>query len=350
MQTPPLPNEVFLNIFKFVSLKELRFILEALHFDNKMTQLVIKEHVKSLGIPFDVFINDSIYIINNFFEKFYRVEGNRNVGLYNELLNYIKNSYEHQCKRNVYSQIVNEIFKNRSYININYFDFYRNAPDLMKRLLLSGRINLDDLYLMFIRNLSDGFIYNRRILKRLLRYQIDDSVWMNDYYWINYTKDTVTKNCDEKIEIFRYIINNKHYINSNMIRVLFNNTLLPINIVQFCRYNTFLRDSQLIEFIIWNRIYGNAYQITNYTTLKNCYKRYNKMMYLHLIREERRIIKGFVRIRNPYSGKKMKINSNTYNFVLQRLQRDGYIGTIVDLEVDTKHEIDRFHKFLFGDT
>lgn len=343
-----LPNEVLLNIFRFVSLKELRITLNALHFDEKMTQFVIRDHVKSLGISFDVFIKDSINLINNFFQKFYSIEGNK-IGLYNELLNYVKNSYEHQCKRNIYAQIVNEIFKNRSYINLNYFLFYLNSPNLMKRLLTSGYINLDDLYIMFIRNLSDGFIYNRRILKRLLRYQIEDTVWMNDYYWINYTKDTVTKNCNEKIEIFRYIIENKYYINSNMICVLFDNTIIPSNLIQFCRYNTFLRDSQLIDFIIWNRIYGNIYQIRNYTTLKNCYKRYNKMMYLHLIREERRIVKGFIRIRNPYSGKKMKVYGNTYQYVLQRLQNEGYLGTIVDLEVDTKHEIDRFQKSFFGE-
>jgi hypothetical protein len=72
-------------------------------------------------------------------------------------------------------------------------------------------------------------------------------------------------------------------------------------------------------------------------------------MYLNLLREERSYAKRIVRLSNPYSkGKKVKINSSTYLHIQERLNREGFKGTVVDLEFEKKLLIDEYQRHFFG--
>lgn len=343
-----IPNEIIHRILCFVSLKELRKVVNALGIEDTIIVHVIKHHVLRLGITFPLFSEDTFYVIRQFFDQFTRPKGTI-PNLYIELVTYINKSFVSNTKKQIFTQIVDSMFKKRPFINLNYIRFFIHSDELMTRLYLSGNIHLEKVYLLFIREMSSNVITNKRIVKQLLSYQISDLIPLNDYYWIQYTKTTsITNPSDEQIDIFRTVLHNHLYLNDNMIRVLFNNTIFPKHIIQFWRTSMCLRNHSLIEFLIWNRLYGNFFQIYNYQTIKNCFQQYNKIMYLHLLREERKLIKRIVRIKNPYSSKVMKPYSRTYNNVLKRLEQDGYLGTIIDIQLDAKHEIDAYHKSIFG--
>lgn len=209
-------------------------------------------------------------------------------------------------------------------------------------------IELDQLYLFFITKLSESWIWNKKLVKKLLIHSIEDRIFLFSTFWINFVSDTTEKVDEKTIEIYRMVLKEKFYINRNIVINLFDNTYFPMQILFNANKTTDTSVFPHENFLVLQRMNGNSYQIHNYNLIKELYRCHDKHMYLKLVREERNYVKRIVRIGNPYSkGKTIKLGSNLFSTITSRLKRDGFMGTFLDLQLERKLLIDEYQKLFF---
>lgn len=228
--------------------------------------------------------------------------------------------------------------------------FYEDCLFYLKKdnMDLKFPIQLDQLYLFFITKLSESWIWNKKLIKKLLLHSVEDNIFLFSTFWINFVSDVTIDVDDQTIEIYRIVLKEKFYINRNIVINLFDNTYFPMQILFNANktIDTSIFPSE--NFLVLQRMNGNCYQIHNYNLIKEIYRCYDKYMYLKLIREERNYVKRIVRIGNPYSkGKTIKLGSSLFTTITTRLKRDGFIGTFLDLQLERKLLIDEYQKLFF---
>lgn len=326
MNLNDLPHEIILNVCKYVSIKQLRLICRIHRFSEEKTSDIIHQIVKNhviygLGISMETFYDDCNYYIHSFFNKGF------------DTTDLIKKHSKFPFEQTL------------------YLDWLQLSSNISK-------IKPDLLYIYYITKLSQTCIWTNQIIIKLLHHDIYDHVFLFSTYWINflsnneyyhYPHNFIFKHeKDKQIEyIYRLILINKYYINYAMMQYLFDNTYFPIKIIdQFKSNNQPLYISE--KFLVLQRLNGNSYQIHNYNLIKHCCCLYNKNLYLKIIREEREKVKQVVRISNPFSkGKTVKVNSPTYENIINRLKREKLNGTFLDLQFERKLLIDEYQRIFF---
>lgn len=317
MKINQLPYEIILNICRYIPIKNLRKFCRINKFSDDTLNNIIKTTIKwhityGLGIPMKTFYQDCIYYIHAFFN---------------------------QCHDKSLDSI--EKYSKFTFDKKVYEDFLENENLECQEL--------DLLYLFFITKLSESWIWNKKIVKKLLLHTIEDNIFLFSSFWVNYVSIPKNYNDNENhnIEIYKMVLKNKLYINYNILVTLFDNTYFPIEIISKSNlFEALVFPSE--KFLINQRIIGNPYQIHNYNLIKELFRLNIRQLYLKLIREERKYIKKIVRIGNPYGkGKTIKLSSSLFEKVQSRLKREGFIGTLLDLQLEKKLLIDEYQKLLF---
>lgn len=326
MNLRDLPYEIVLNICKYIPIKKLRLVCRLHRFANEDVNNIIYEIVKihvihGLGITMNTFYGDCQYYIYSFFYE------------NSKTLDCIKKFSKFPFEQKIYS---------------DFLEFNENIHNVMPDLL----------YIYYITKISQTYVWNNRIVIKLLHHNIYDNIFLFSMFWINFVssndyhhrhhsfiyKDEINP---EIQYIYRLILTNKYYINYSILQHLFDNTYFPIKIID--QFKSISQPIYICEkFLVLQRLNGNPYQIHNYNLIKHCCCLYNKSMYFKLIREERDKIKQLVRISNPFSkGKTVKINSPIYENIISRLKRENYHGTFLDLQLEKKLLIDKYQRIFF---
>lgn len=310
-----LPYEIILNICKYIPVQNLRKFCRLNKFSEETLNDIIKStihwHVTyGLGISMKTFYEDCIYYINVFFAHGKSIDS---------IEKYSKFPFEKKI----------------------YLDFLKNEK--------VDCLMLDILYLFFITKLSEGYVWNAKIIKKLLIHSVEDNIFLFSPFWIYYVSDTNTQHApikDDKLEIFKIVLKDKFYINYSILVNLFNNTYFPIQLFKVKLIDPSIFPSE--KFLVSQRVNGNPYQIHNYNLIKEIFRLNIKYLYLKLLRKERSYIKKIIRIGNPYGkGKTMKLGSQLFKTVLHRLVREGFNGTFLDLQLERKLMIDEYQKLFF---